>query len=155
MEDVRTVTGYICLTYEWTLSPTDVRFFDELKNGRIMGTKCPECGRVLVPARKFCPRCFVDTTEWVEVSDEGIIETSTLVGEKLQFEGQPMKPPYGLAIIKLDGADVGLSHFIGGIDFSDPEKAMEKMKPGMRVKAVWSEERRGRITDIQYFKPLE
>ncbi|HDM60029.1 hypothetical protein DRP04_00470 [Archaeoglobales archaeon] len=154
MKDVRVLMGHISLAYQWALSPTDARFFDELRNKRIMGTKCPKCGRVLVPARKFCPRCFVDTTEWVEVSDEGVIVTSTLVGEKLRFEGQPIEPPYGLAVIKLDGADVGFSHFIGGIDFSDPEKSMEKMKPGTRVKAVWNEKREGKITDIKYFKPL-
>ncbi|MEM2031014.1 MAG: zinc ribbon domain-containing protein, partial [Archaeoglobaceae archaeon] len=51
------------------------KFFEGLKNKKIFGVRCPKCKRVLVPPRAFCERCFVETDEWVEVKDEGVVET--------------------------------------------------------------------------------
>lgn len=150
----RKLEGEIKLDYQWSLGPIATRFFDELKKERIMGNRCPDCERVLVPPRKFCPRCFTEMGEWLRVSDEGEIMTSTFVTEKMKFAGQPMDPPYGLAVIKLDGADVGLSHMID-TDTADVEEAMKRMKPGARVKAEWREEKKGEIRDIKYFKTIK
>jgi uncharacterized OB-fold protein len=50
-------------------------------------------------------------------------------------------------VIKLDGADTGLTHIIGEADPSE-------VKIGMRVEAVLKENREGNILDIKYFKPL-
>jgi uncharacterized OB-fold protein len=151
-EDLKFVSQTISLPYKWALGPTFTRFFEEFKEKRIMGTRCPKCKRVLVPARSFCPRCFVRMDEWVKVSDEGKIRTFALIN--FSYEGQPKTPPYINGVIDLDGADVGFTHFIGGIDLSDPETVKEKVKIGMRVKAVWKEKREGNIFDIEYFKPI-
>ena len=114
-----------------------------------MGTRCPKCNRVLVPARRFCPRCFEDTTEWVQVSDKGTIKTWSLI--TFEFSGQVKKPPYIQGLIDLDGTDTALLHFIGGVDLSDLEKVREKVKIGMRVQAKWRDERQGNIQDIECF----
>lgn len=152
-EEVKTVReGEITLPYRWVVGPAGVRFFQGLKEKKILGTKCHKCGRVLVPGRKFCPRCFVELFDWVEVSDEGTIRTYAFVN--YSFVGQPRDPPYIVATIDLDGADTGFSHYVMGIDFSDPEKVKDQVKIGMRVKAVWKEKREGAITDIDYFKPV-
>jgi len=145
--------GTISLPYRWALGPVNARFFEELKKKRIFGTKCPKCARVLVPARKFCPRCFVDTDEWVQVKDEGTLRTWAFIN--YSYVAQPKEPPYITAVIDLDGADVGLSHYVGGVDFSDLEKIKSRVKIGMRVRAVWKEKREGRITDIDYFAPVD
>ncbi|MEM1538108.1 MAG: Zn-ribbon domain-containing OB-fold protein [Candidatus Nezhaarchaeales archaeon] len=149
----RIVEYELKLPFRWSMGPVATRFFEEFKNKRIMGTRCPKCRRVLVPARMFCPRCFVDTTEWVEVSDKGTIRTFTII--TFSFTGQVRKPPYIVGVIDLDGADVGFTHFIGGVDLSDLEKAAREIKPGMRVQAVWREDRKGEILDIDYFKPIK
>ncbi|WP_456477830.1 Zn-ribbon domain-containing OB-fold protein [Geoglobus ahangari] len=128
------------------------RFFEALKEKRILGVRCPRCGRVLVPPRAFCERCYVDTDEWVEVKDEGVIETLTI--NYARFTGLP-EPPYAVGIVKLDGADTGMLAYLGGVDLSDWKKAHEKLKIGTRVKAVWKDKPEGRITDILYFKPVE
>jgi len=148
----RIVEGKISLPYRWAMGPVITRFFEEFKNKRIMGTKCPKCKRVLVPARGFCPRCFVDATEWVQVSDKGTVKTWSLI--TFEFTGQPLPPPYITGLIDLDGADTALSHLIGGIEFSDLEKVKDRVKIGMRVKAKWRDERQGNIRDIEYFEPI-
>ncbi len=58
----------------------------------------------------------------------------------LEFTRLP-DPPYCVAWIKLDDADEGIPHFVGGVDLSDPKKALEKIKVGARVKAKWGESR--------------
>jgi len=127
------------------------KFFEGLKQKKILGVRCPSCKRVLVPPRAFCERCFVKTDEWVEVKDEGEVLTMTVT--YMKFTGLP-DPPYAVGIVKLDGADTGMLCFLGGVDLSDWRKVHEIFKPGSRVKAVWKEKPEGKITDILYFKPV-
>lgn len=149
----RILKGYVSLPYNWSMGPTTTRFYEEFKKKRIMGTRCEKCNRVLVPARRFCSECFRETTNWVQVSDEGTIRTWVLIG--FAYEGQPKEPPYILGIINLDGADVGLPHFVGGVELDDVETVAKKVRIGGRVKAVWKENPEGHILDIDYFKPID
>lgn len=151
-EEIGVVEGTISLAYRWALGPVFTKFFEEFRDKKIMGTRCSKCARVLVPARKFCPRCFEEPTEWVQVSDKGTVRTWSLI--TFQYSGQPIKPPYITALIDLDGADTALAHLIGGIDLSDIEKVGENVRIGMKVEAKWRDERQGNIHDIEYFKPI-
>lgn len=148
----RILEEVVSLPYKWSYGPVWTRFFDEFKNGKIMGTRCTKCNRTLVPARKFCPRCFEDTDEWVQVSDEGTVKTWVMI--TFEFSGQFMKPPYIEAMIDLEGAHTSFNHFIGGIDLSDFEEVKKRVKIGMRVRAKWRDERQGSIHDIEYFEPV-
>ena len=62
-KEYKTIKTEIRLPYELAYGATWTRFFDGLKNKTIFGTKCTKCERVLVPARSFCPRCFVDAEQ--------------------------------------------------------------------------------------------
>ncbi len=127
------------------------QFFNRLKEKQIMGSKCSKCNRTLMPPRSFCEKCFAPITEWIELPDSGTIQTFTICYDK--FTGLP-DPPYALATIRLEGADTDLMHLIGGLDLSDLSAALEKIKVGAKVRAVWSEERKGSILDIMYFEPI-
>jgi len=138
----------IKVPYTWSAGAYATRFFTELKdNKKIWGTKCPKCNCTYIPPRKNCPKCFVNITEWVELGNTGTLLTYTIVRYKEPLI-QPMEPPYAYGIIKLDGANTGLTHLLGEVD-------LNKIKPGMRVQAVFREKREGNILDIKYFKPLE
>lgn len=152
-KEYRTMRNDVTLPYQWALGKTWSRFFDGLKDGRIQGTKCAGCGRVYVPARSFCPECFTDMTQWVDVKPEGKILTWTLVREK--YLGQVQDPPYVVALIQLDGSDCGFTHFIGGFDLSDAGQLKRKLKTGAKVKAVWSPVKNADIRDIACFVPVE
>jgi len=140
------------IPYQNVLGPTWFRFFEGLKEEKIYGTKCSKCRRVLVPARAFCPRCFLDMEEWVNVPSEG--EVLAWVYTNYEYFGMPTKPPFITAIIRLDGTDSGFVHLIGGFDLSDVEKVQTRVKDGARVQAVWRKEKQGHIMDIEYFRPL-
>lgn len=141
-----TVDGEIRIKYNWSLGKAGERFFTELKsNKRIMGTKCRKCGRVLVPPRIFCEECFVEDTEWVEVEPKGVL--MTFGGSYFSTDGKKLKDPWMLGIVRLDGSDGGLVHFIG-------ESRPEDLKIGMPMEIVFKEEREGNIMDILYFRPV-
>ena len=57
-----------------------------------------------------------------------------------------MEAPYPVGIIKLDGADTGMCHLLG-------EMLVEDIKIGMRVEAVFRQDRKGNILDVAFFKP--
>ncbi|MBP8985651.1 MAG: Zn-ribbon domain-containing OB-fold protein [Syntrophobacterales bacterium] len=153
VKEYRTIQGNVTLPYQWAPGKTWNRFFDGLKDEKILGTKCADCGRVYVPARTFCPSCLSYMTQWVEVKPEGSILSWTLV--RASYYGQVKEPPYVVALIRLDGSDCGFSHFVGGLDLSDPEQLKRKLKTGTKVKAVWRADKKADIYDIAYFAPVK
>ncbi len=145
-QDVFVYHGKIFIPNTYTAGVTGSRFLIELRdNRRIMGTKCPACSQVYVPARSVCKYCYGQLSEWVEVSDVGTLQTYTVDGHANSV--QPLDPPIIYGIILLDGATTGLVHMISGVEF-------EKLAIGMRVRAVFADQRAGSIMDIKYFKPL-
>ncbi|NPU85237.1 MAG: Zn-ribbon domain-containing OB-fold protein [Syntrophaceae bacterium] len=149
-EKYREMKAQVTVPYEMAMGRNWHRFFENLKEERIMGTRCGKCSRVFVPPRSFCPRCFEDNEEWVEVGQQGTIETWCY--SNLMFYGQTLKPPFIAVQVHLDGTDVGLQHRIAGFDLSDFETVRKRVKSGGRVRVVWSREKKGNIFDIDYFE---
>lgn len=124
---------------------TNGRFFASLRDsGKITATRCTHCDQVYLPPRISCHECFAELHDWVEVSDIGTLVSFTIVREPGML--QPIARPYVVGLIKLDGADTSLVHYLGEVE-------PEAVKIGMRVRAVLAEERTGNIWDIRYFKP--
>jgi uncharacterized OB-fold protein len=109
-----------------------IHFSEELAKGRIIGHKCPECGKVYMPPRGYCPLCVVETTEAneVEVANEGTITTFSVI-TPLQYPGQEETEDYVQATLLLDGADTTIMVMrMDGIAIGD-------VHMGMRVRAVF------------------
>jgi uncharacterized OB-fold protein len=140
------------IPYELAVGPAWYRFFEGFKKAKIFGTRCSKCNRVLVPARTFCPRCFVDMQQWVEVSQEGVLVSWVITN--YEYFGMPTAPPFINALIRLDGTDCGFMHLVGGVDLSDLDRVSEHVQNGMKVKAVWKKEKTGCIMDIRHFEPV-
>ena len=133
--------------YRYSMEATTSRFFIEIRDNRkIMGIRCPQCDVIFVPPRTTCGRCFSQLHEWVEVGNQGTLETYTQV--RYTTPVQPAAAPFYYGIIKLDGADTGLAHIVGDLKGQEP-------RIGMRVQAVFKEERKGNMLDIRYFQPVE
>lgn len=152
-KEYRTIETEVRLPYRLACGATWTRFFEGLKEEKIYGSRCSKCGRVLVPARTFCPRCFVDTDDWVEVSQEGTIEAWVLV--HYRYFGMPIEPPYISGLIRLEGTDTNFLHLIGGVPLDNLETVKAAVRNGMKVKAVWEEEKLGHILDIRHFAPSQ
>ena len=83
----------------------------------------------------------------MELPDEGIIDKFTVV--HIPIPNNPIKPPFVVAHILLDGAGTSFHHLIGEVDNAE-------VTLGMRVKAVWKprEEWDYSLENIRYFKPV-
>ncbi len=112
---------------------------------KIMGSYCPKCKKTFFPPRSHCNICMTKIEELVEVGPEGKLQTWTVVNYKEPT--RPRKTPYVLGLIELDGCDSAMLHLIDGIK-------PEKLEKGMRLKPVFSRNRKGQILDIKHFAPV-
>jgi len=116
-------------------SRLSIHFGEQLARGRIIGHRCPQCAKVYMPPRGYCPLCVVETTDAdeVEVADRGTITTFSVI-TPLQYQGQEETEDYVQATILLDGADTTIMVMrMDGIAIAD-------VRSGMRVQAVWPAE---------------
>jgi len=137
--------GKMEIPYRYHAGAVGSRFLIELRDRqKILGIRCPACNKVYVPPKSTCIHCFAKLDEWVELGNEGTLTSFAVVYQP--EPPHPLKPPFTYGIVQLDGADTGLVHFIG-------EAEAEDLRSGMRVQAVFKEDRSGSILDIKYFKP--
>lgn len=139
----------INVPYSWWAGDTATRFFVALRDEKkITATQCGACGKVFLPPRKVCPSCFTENTKWVNISDEGTLISFSVARRQFAAIPHDRKIPVIWGLIKLDGADTAMLHYLD-------EVKPEEVVIGMRVKAVFSETRKGTIRDISHFKPVK
>lgn len=145
--DARVWYGDMPIESRYTAGLAGERFLRALKEGEIMGAKCPECELIYLPPRIFCPHCFSPLEEWVEVGNQGAVETYTVLN--VDLDGNPLQEPQIVALVNIDGTYGGLLHFLGEVE-------LDELYIGLPVEAVFKakKEREGSILDIEYFRPL-
>jgi len=145
-EPVAMMTTPVRLHYEHTASPGESEFLRGLASGRLLGQRCPACGKVYIPPRAACPTDGVPTAEEVELPDTGTVTTFCVVN--VPFRGQRVPTPYVAAAIVLDGADIPFQHLILGCEPGE-------VRMGMRVTAVWRPRDQWGTTveNIDHFRP--
>jgi uncharacterized OB-fold protein len=116
------------LRYEHTASPGESTYLRGLAEGRLIGHRCPACGKVYVPSRGTCPVDGVPADTEVELPDTGTVTTFSIVN--VAYPGQQVTPPYVAAAVLLDGADIAFQHLILGCEPGE-------VRIGLRVRAVW------------------
>jgi len=139
------------LDYAVTVGDVYTRFFEGLRNKKILGNICGKCGRSYIPPRPFCDICFVEPEKWFEAQPRATLQGFTVTFR--QFANFP-EPPYISCVVNIDDSAVSFLHFLGGIDYKDPLEIPDKIRIGMEVEPVWAEDRKGDMLDIAYFKPI-
>ncbi len=125
------------------------RFFKGLLDGKIWGTKCPNCGDTWVPIRTHCWNldCNLQKTEWVEMPLTAKVHTWTIAG----WSGRSSlrRLPIVLVYAVIGESKVAIANELHGIDPWDVEF-------GMSLKIVFKpkEERIGTVTDF-HFEPAD
>ena len=144
--DARSWHGDIPMGHKYTMGVAGERFFQHLKeHGEITATIHEGSETAVLPPRLYDTDTFAPIGEWVTVGPEGTVETFTVV--RKDRRGEKSESPRVLALVRVDGAEGGLVHWIGGCDPAD-------ITIGMRVRAVFEEDRTGGMTDIRHFEPL-
>ena len=145
-EDAFVVEGKLALPYQYFAGRTGSKFLIALRDQKkILGLKCNKCGKARVPPRPVCEIHLDEKcTEWVELPGTGEVTGFTVVRYSEPY--QPCKPPYILAMIKLDEAEGGLVHVVKGV-------APSQMRVGLRVRPVFAKKATDTIMNIDYFEP--
>lgn len=123
-------------------------FYRTLKDeSKILGAECKACKKIYYPPRTTCGKCFseLDENKMVEIGPNGTLETYTKVSYTEEIHPENATGIYG--VIKLDGADTGMTHFIDMPNGMQPQI-------GMRLEPVFSEQKQGNILDIKHFRPI-
>jgi uncharacterized OB-fold protein len=131
-DPVQFMQQVIGLDYAIRPSPLQKLFSAAIREGRIVGHKCPECGLVYVPPKGYCPLCCVltDASNETRVKDTGVVSSFTVV-TPIQYPGQEETEEYVVASVLLDGSD----STIGQQRIEDIPH--NEVRSGMRVKAEW------------------
>ena len=138
--------GNIPIGHKYTMGVAGERFFQHLKeHGELTATVHEGSDVAVLPPRLYHTDTFAPINEWVTVGPEGTVDTFTVLEEDRR--GEPYDAPRVLALVRIDGAEGGLVHWIGGCDPAD-------VTIGMRVRAVFEAERSGGLTDIRHFEPV-
>ncbi len=146
------------LDFSAPMGETYTRFMEGLKEKTFLGNRCGE--RTFFPPRPFCDRTLALCGEWLQSDGTGKVEAFTVVHEKSNGVAFPdtehfPEVPYVLAVIRVNGSDQCLVHFLAGLGSDDPQAWPEKIQVGMDVRPAWSEKRSGNILDIKFFEPCE
>jgi uncharacterized OB-fold protein len=128
--------------------PLVQQFLAHLKEKKLMGLKCPECGLVYVPPKAYC-HCLGIPDEWVQVEETGVITTYTFTGSWTyggMVEGAGESKV--IAGIMLDGSDTQTVSILEG---ADPAQ----VAVGKKVRIIWSDEPQGRLDDLMHWEIMD
>lgn len=102
---------------------SDISYEQFLREEKLMGSRCKECGALFVPPRSICVKCFSSEMEWVEMKGKGRLAAFTCISVGLPFmiaEGYDRKHPYCSGVVELEeGGRVDAR--IEGVDANKPE----------------------------------
>ena len=106
------------------------KYFNYLKEQKLMGSKCPKCNNVDLPARRMCSKCQEEAT-WIELSGKGKIKAFTVisVGTPIMAQhGYDRKHPYIFTVAQMEEGPM-----VSGLmtNAKEYEENPDKIKIGM------------------------
>jgi uncharacterized OB-fold protein len=103
------------------------QYSEALKQNKLLGLKCQQCGNITVPPKIACSKCSSTDLDIVELSGKGDVQTFTTVF--VPPEGRENECPYVIVLVELDEGP----WIMGNLTGIDPNKVnMEIM--GKKVK---------------------
>ena len=113
-------------------------FVDYLEKGKVMATRCKDCGLIFFPPRSDCYQCLASNVQWIEVNATGKLVTYS----KLQFAPMGFEDdlPYCIAVL-----DYGDYKIFGRIAADVPEADIEL---GMHMKTVANQLPNGQLNYV-------
>jgi uncharacterized protein len=123
------------ITYTTPITDNVLRFEAASMQGRLLGVRCPECGRIYTGGKGSCPVDSIALTadHDVDLPQHGTVTNFTIISP-VQYQGQTETDPFARIHVLLDGADVVLP-------FQELlEVPNDEVRIGMRVSAIWASE---------------
>jgi uncharacterized OB-fold protein len=130
----------------------DTSYEQFLKERKVMGSKCKNCGALSLPPRPICISCFGTKMEWVEFKGTGRLaafSSIVVVPPYMAKEGFNRNNPYLVGVVELEEGAKTVARIIG-LDAKKPEL----IKVGTPLKAEFLEKGKGPDQQtILAFKP--
>jgi uncharacterized OB-fold protein len=141
-------TDSIPLEYHYTAGVAGEEFRRELRdNGRFLVSKCTKCKSTYIPARMYCPSCFIEMKDQFPIDKPGFVYSFTSVNR--DRSGADTELAITVGLVKFEGVKGGIIHLL---DVDDPDRVSIGMKVTPSLKNP--SDRTGAITDILAFKPV-
>ncbi len=99
-------------------------FWDALKEGKFVTTKCSACGTINFPPQADCPNCMTGRFEWVSLGKEAELVTFTYV--QITPASFAESGPYMIAIGRFPSG-IKVLAWLEGV-------TVEKAKPGQKLR---------------------
>lgn len=113
----------LTLRFDLPISKTK-EFWEALRAGKFITTKCKSCGNISFPPQSDCSRCMSSEFEWVDLGRDATLVTCTHVNVKpASFASNE---PYMIAIGEFEGG-VNVLAWLEGVK-------REEAAPGMRLR---------------------
>ncbi len=146
-KDVILWEGRVPIRHRYTPGVAGESFFTALRAGRFVASTCPSCSVTYCPPRLFCERCFEGPLDAdVQVGPEGTVESFSVGYTGL--EGTILDEPVTVGLVRLDGADTVLMHFL--VD-ADHLVIGQRVTPAFQPKG----KRTGSMLDLRGFRPAD
>ena len=111
------------LRFDIPISKT-LPFWDSLKEGRFVTTRCVKCGKITFPPQADCPRCLSGDSSWVDLGRSATLLTFTRVQVKPASFAK--EGPYTVAIGEMSEGVKVLAWLEG--------EGGVKAKPGLKMR---------------------
>jgi uncharacterized OB-fold protein len=131
---VKMLHTVVSLDYERPPTLAAREYMEGIRQKKLVGHRCPECGRTYLPPRGYCPVCAVPTGAEgrIEIADRGVVVTFTVIRPDPKVQ-KSLSERTCRATIMLDGSTVTTMGEIKGID-------PDGVRSGMRVRAIWADQ---------------
>ena len=105
---------------------------EALKQDRLLGLKCKDCGAITVPPKMVCWQCASSDVDIVELGGKGKIVTFTTVN--VVSEGREDECPYIIVMVELDEGPWLMGN-LSGIDPTEASMALigKSVKMGHKI----------------------
>jgi uncharacterized protein len=90
---------------------------EALKENKLLGLKCQDCGSITIPPKMVCRKCTSPNLEVVQMKGNGKIQTFTTVN--VASEGREDECPYIIVLVELEEGP----WIMGNLTGIEPEKA--------------------------------
>ena len=145
---VATEKGFAKAEFSFWVGRYMDKFYDALENKKIIGNKCPKCGKVFVPPRKICGDCNKEIAldeNWVDLPITGTLLNYTITNYKVSDRvARKGKNAQIIGIVRIDGSDTAIIYPLLNIE-------SDVVKIGMKLNVVWEEKLKGHPSDIKGF----
>jgi uncharacterized protein len=94
---------------------THSQYFAALRENRLVGLQCLDCGGVTVPPKATCEECSSTNLEQARLSGEGIIKTFTVI----RVAPQGLEAPYIVVLVELQEGP----WLMGNLEGIEPDQA--------------------------------